>query len=106
MSNPLHFWKATTPKKKNSTKMTTPDQQSSSKDTEKQAVCQNRRKEWKGTVHSADKSVDKTLDLDLSMISDNEFDCTNRSDGNLVHSNSDDELQLHPKRRSLPLKQV
>ena len=36
------------------------------------------------------------VDLNLSIVSDEEFDCYNISEGKLVHTNIGDELQLLP----------
>ena len=41
------------------------------------------------------------MDLDLSMVSDDEFQCYNTSEGKPVHTNVDDELQLLPKETNL-----
>ena len=41
------------------------------------------------------------MDLNLSIVSDEEFDCYNKSDGKPVHTNIDDELQLLPKDNKL-----
>ena len=41
------------------------------------------------------------MELDLSIVSHNEFQCYNTSKGNLVHTNLDDELQLLPKETNL-----
>ena len=41
------------------------------------------------------------MDLDLSMVSDDEFQCYNTSEGKPVHANVDDELELLPKETNL-----
>ena len=41
------------------------------------------------------------MDLDLSMVSDDEFQCYNTSEGKPVHANIDDELQLLPNETNL-----
>ena len=41
------------------------------------------------------------MDLNLSIVSDEEFDCYNKSDGKPVQTNIDDELQLLPKDNKL-----
>ena len=41
------------------------------------------------------------MDLDLSMVSDDEFQWSNTSEGKHVHANIDDELQLLPKETNL-----
>ena len=41
------------------------------------------------------------MDLNLSIVSDEEFDCYNISDGKPVHTTFDDELQLLPKDNKL-----
>ena len=50
---------------------------------------------------SPDKSTGKPMDLDLSMISDDEFQCYNTSEGKHVHTNVDDELQILPNETNL-----
>ena len=55
----------------------------------------------RGQFTSPDKSVGKPMDLDLSMVSDDEFQCYNTSEGKPVHANIDDELQLLPKGTNL-----
>ena len=41
------------------------------------------------------------MDLDLSMVSDDDFQCYNTAEGKPVHTNMDDELQLLPKETTL-----
>ena len=41
------------------------------------------------------------MELDLSIVSDEEFQCYNKSDGKPIHTNLDDELQLLPKETNL-----
>ena len=41
------------------------------------------------------------MDLNLSIVSDEEFDCYNKSDGKPVQTNNDDELLLFPKDNKL-----
>ena len=41
------------------------------------------------------------MDLDLSMVSGDEFQCYNTSEGKPVHTDVDDELQLLPKETNL-----
>ena len=55
----------------------------------------------RGQFTSPNKSVGKPMDLDLSMVSDDEFQCYNTSEGKPVHTNIDDELQLLPKETNL-----
>ena len=40
-------------------------------------------------------------DLDLSIVSDDEFNCYNNSEGKPISVNVDDELQIHPKETRL-----
>ena len=40
-------------------------------------------------------------DLDLSIVSDDEFNCYNNSEGRPISVNVDDELQIHPKETRL-----
>ena len=46
------------------------------------------------------------MDLNLSIVSDEEFDCNNKSDRKPVHTNIDDELQLLLKDNKLTPGQV
>ena len=46
------------------------------------------------------------MELDLSIVSDDEFQCYNTSEGKPVHTNLDDELQLLPKEMNLTQRQV
>ena len=55
----------------------------------------------RGQFTSPDKSVGKPMDLDLSMVSDDDFQCYNTSEGKPVYANIDDELQLLPKETNL-----
>ena len=45
-------------------------------------------------------------DLNLSIISDDEFDCYNKSEGKQVQTNREDELQLVPKENNLTRSKV
>ena len=122
ISNPIPFQATATPTKRISTRLTTTaDKPSSSKTTEN--ICAYRRKEtpkpentessadWlrrkeqprneRGQFTCPDKLTGKPQDLDLSMVSDDEFQCYNTSEGNPVHTNVDDELQLLPKETNL-----
>ena len=118
ISNPIPYQATATPTKRISTRLTTTaDKPSCSKMTEN--ICAYRRKEtpkpentensadWlrrkeqprneRGQFTSPDKSTGKPMKLDLSMVSDDEFQCYNTSEGKPVHANVDDELQLLPK---------
>ena len=56
----------------------------------------------KGQFRSPSKNAEKEgVGLNLSIVSDEEFDCYNKSDGKLIHTNIDDELQLLPKENKL-----
>ena len=56
----------------------------------------------KGQCTSPSKSADKEVDMNLSIIPDeDDFDCYNRSEGKPVHTNIDDELQLLRKENNL-----
>ena len=122
ISKPIPFQATATSTKRISTRLTTTaDKPSCSKKTEK--TCAYRRKEtpkpentessadWlrrkeqprnkRGQFTSPDKSTGKPMDLDLSMVSDDEFQCYNTSEGKPVHTNVDDELQLLPKETNL-----
>ena len=56
----------------------------------------------KGQFTSPNRSPGETeTDLNLSIVSDKEFDCYNESDGKPVHANIEDELQLLPKDNKL-----
>ena len=122
ISNPIPFQATATPTKRISTRLTTTaDRPSCSKMAE--FFCAYRRKEtpkpentessadWlkrkdqprneRGQFTSPDKSAGKPMDLDLSMVSDDEFQCYNTSEGKPVHADVDDELQLLPKETNL-----
>ena len=123
ISNPLPFHSNTTPTKRINTRQTTAEQPSCSKSTEPQATCSYRRKEppkldthessedWirrkdqprneKGQFTSPQKNTGNATDLDLSIISDEDFNCYNNSDGKPIHTNVEDELQIHPKEKKL-----
>ena len=59
-------------------------------------------KNSKGQFTSPNKnSGEKVMDLNLSIVSDEEFDSHNKSDGKPVHTNINDELQLLPKDNKL-----
>ena len=47
------------------------------------------------------KLLGKPMDLDLSLVSDDEFQCYNTSEEKTVHANIDDELQLLPRETNL-----
>ena len=51
----------------------------------------------RGQLTSPEKPAGKPMELDLSIVSDDEFQCYNTSEGKPVHTNLDDELQLLPK---------
>ena len=55
----------------------------------------------RGQFTRPDMSAGKPMDLDLSIVSDDEFQCYNTSEGKPVHANIDDELQLLPKETNL-----
>ena len=118
ISNPIPFQATTTPTKRINTRLTaTAEKPTCSKTVEN--ACIYRRKEapkpentesnadWlkrkdqphngRGQFTSPDKSVGKPMDLDLSMVSDDDFQFNNTSEGKAVHANIDDELQLLPK---------
>ena len=59
----------------------------------------------KGQFASPNKNTDRETDLKLSIISDDDFECYNKSEGKPVHTNIDDELQLLPKENNLTLEQ-
>ena len=54
----------------------------------------------RGQFTSPEKSAGKPMQLDLSMVSDDEFQCCNTSEGKPIHTGIDDELQL-PKETNL-----
>ena len=55
-----------------------------------------------GTVDTPTKNNDKEMDMNLSIISDDDdFKCYNKAEERPVHSNIDDELQLLPKENNL-----
>ena len=123
ISNPLPFQCNTTPTKRINTRQTATEQPSCSKSAEPQTTCSYRRKEppkpdtlensedWirrkdhprneKGQFTSPQKNTGNITDLDLSIISDDEFNCYNNSDGKPIHRNVEDELQIHPKETRL-----
>ena len=51
----------------------------------------------RGQFTSPDKSAGKPIDLDLSFVLDDDIQCYNTAEGEPVHTNVDDELQLQPK---------
>ena len=55
----------------------------------------------RGQITSSGKSTDKSMELDLSIISYDVFNCCNTSEGKPVHSNKEDEPQIHPKETNL-----
>ena len=121
--NPLPFQNNTTPTKRVTARQTTAEQPSCSKSTEPQTTCVYRRKEppkpnnhensedWirrkdqprneKGQFTSPQKNTGNMTDLDLSIVSDDEFNCYNNSEGRPINVNVDDELQIHPKETRL-----
>ena len=122
ISNPIHFQATTTPTKRINTRLTTTAEKPTCsktmentfpyrrKETPKPENTENsaewlKRKEQprneRGQFTSPDKSAGKPMDLDLSMVSDDEFQCYNTSEGKPVHANIDDELQLLPKETNL-----
>ena len=125
ISNLLPFQNNTTPTKRVTTRQTTAEQPSCSKSTEPQTTCVYRRKEppkpnnhensedWirrkdqpryeKGQFTSPQKNTGNKTDLDLSIVSDDEFNCYNNSEGSPISVNVDHELQIHPKETRLSL---
>ena len=123
ISNPLPFQNNTTPTKRVTTRQTTAEQPSCSKSTEPQTTCVYGRKEppkpnnhensedWirrkdqprneKGQFTFPQKNTGNMTDLDLSIVSDDEFNCYNNSEGRPISVNVDDELQIHPKETRL-----
>ena len=123
ISNPLPFQNNTTPTKRINIRQTTTEQPSCSKSTEPQTTCVYRRKlppkpnnhenseDWirrkdqprneKGQFTSPQKNTGNMTDLDLSIVSDDEFNCYNNSEGIPIGVNVDDELQIHPKKTRL-----
>ena len=59
----------------------------------------------KGQFTSSNKNAGEEVDMNMSVVSDEEFDCYNKSKGKLVHTKTDDELQLLPKENNLTLGQ-
>ena len=122
ISNPILFQATTTPTKRIDTRLTTTAEKPTCSKT-MENTCLYRRKgapkpentensaDWlkmkeqprneRGQFTSPDKSVGKLMDPDLSMVSDDEFQCYNTSEGKPVHANIDDELQLLPKETNL-----
>ena len=125
ISNPLSIQNATTPTKRISTRQTTMEQPSCSKTTDPSTTCIYRRKEppkpnnhensedWirrteqprneKGQFTSPPKNTGNLTDLNLSIVSDDEFNCNNNSDDKPIHTNVEDELQIHSKEPRLTL---
>ena len=64
-----------------------------------------RRKEQprneKGQFTSPHKNTGNQTDLNLSIVSDDEFNCYNNSDGQPIHTNVEYELQIHSKETRL-----
>ena len=58
-------------------------------------------KKPKKTIHQPREINGIPLDLDLSIVSDDNFQCYNTSEGKPVQTNLDDELQLLPKETNL-----
>ena len=123
ISNSLPFQNVTTPTKRTSTRQPTMDQPSCSKTTDSPATCIFRRKEppkadthensedWirrkeqprneKGQFTSPLKNTVNLTDLDLSVVSNDDFNSYNNSDSKPIHTNVEDELQIHPKEARL-----
>ena len=121
ISNPIPFQNTATQTKRNTRHSTATDQPSCSKTTE--TTCGYRRKEppltenaenssdWlkrkeqprnqRGEFTSPEKSTGKPMLPDLSIVSDDDFQCYNTSEGKPVHTNPDDEPQLLPKETNL-----
>ena len=76
-----------------------------------QAINHERSEDWlkkedqprndKGHFMSPNKNTEKGVDLELSIVSEEEFDCYNKSDDLKVRTNIEDELQLLPKDNKL-----
>ena len=77
-----------------------------------QPIIHERNEDWrkkkeqprnnKGQLTSPSKNTgEKETDLNLSIVSDEEFDCYTKSEGKPVQTNIDDELQLLPKDNKL-----
>ena len=62
----------------------------------------DQRRNNKGQFTSPSKTAEKEMDVNLSFVSDEEFDCLTKSEGQPVHTNIDNELQLLPKENKLP----
>ena len=128
LSNPIPFENTATPTKRVNTRQLT-EQPSCSKTNEVgTTTCSYRRKEpprpentenssdWlkrkeqprnqNGQFTSPAKSTGKPMELDLSIVSDDEFQCYNTSEGKPVHTNLNDELPLLPKEMNLTQRQV
>ena len=123
ISNPTPFQNAATHTKRINTKKSTEQPSCSKTNEDGTTTCNYRRKElprpentenssdWlkrkeqprnqKGQFTSPDKSTGKPTELDLSIVSDDDFQCYNTSEGKPVHTNVDDELQLLPKETNL-----
>ena len=52
----------------------------------------------RGQFTSPGKFAEKPIDFDINMVSDNEFNCFDKSHGMPVHRNIEDELLLHPQK--------
>ena len=123
ISNPIPVQNTATPTKRMNTRQST-EQPSCSKTTEAETTtCSYRKKEpprpenvenssdWlkrkeqprnqRGQFTSPEKSAGKPMELDLSMVSDDEFQCYNTSEAKPIHTGIDDELQLLPKETNL-----
>ena len=123
ISIPLPFQNAKTPMKRISTRQATMEQPYCSKTTDSSTTCIYRRKEppkpnnhensevWirrkeqprneKGQFTSLQKNTGSLTDLNLSIVSDDEFNYYNNSDGKPIHTNIEDELQIHSKETRL-----
>ena len=123
ISNPIPFQNTATPTKRMSTRHST-EQPSCSKTTEDESTTGSYRikepprpenvensSDWlkrkeqprnqKGQFTSPENSAGKPMELDLSMVPDDEFQCYNTSEGKPIHTGIDDELQLLPKETNL-----
>ena len=125
ISNPLPFQQTTTtPSKKINTLQNTADQLTCSKTLDIAnnggAPCVYSRKEAPKAITNYERgeywlkkkeqprnnrgqftSPNNNADLNLSIISDDEFECCNNSEGKPVQTNIEDELQLLPKETKL-----
>ena len=116
ISNPIPFQNTATPTKRIKTRQSTEQPSCSKTNEDGTTTCSYRRKEpprpentenssdWLKRKNSQETKKDnspaqrnqrgKPMELDLSIVSDDEFQCYNTSEGKPVHTNLDDELQL------------